>query len=39
MTERNITTIQVKVETWKKLNNLKNLGECMDDVIKRLLEK
>jgi predicted CopG family antitoxin len=37
MTER-ITTIQIKSDTWKSLTEQKNLGESMDDVIKRLLK-
>lgn len=32
------TTIQIKTETWKKLNQQKSPGESFDDVISRLLE-
>ncbi|MHA1783980.1 MAG: DUF7557 family protein [Candidatus Helarchaeota archaeon] len=33
-----MTTIHVKIETWKKLNGLKKPGETMNDVIQKLLE-
>lgn len=33
-----MTTIHVKENTWKKLNNLKKPGETMDDVIHKILE-
>ncbi|HUX98741.1 MAG TPA: antitoxin VapB family protein [Candidatus Deferrimicrobium sp.] len=33
-----MTTIHVKEDTWKKLNVLKEPGESMDDVIRKLIE-
>ena len=33
-----MTTIHVDKETWKKLNTLKNPGESMNDVIRKILE-
>ncbi|MHA2252833.1 MAG: DUF7557 family protein [Candidatus Kariarchaeaceae archaeon] len=32
-----MTTIHIDEETWKKLNEIKELGESMNDVVKRLL--
>ncbi len=34
-----MTTIHVKEETWQKLNQLKQPGETMDDVVRRLLKR
>ena len=33
-----VTTIHIDEETWKKLNEIKTLGESMNDVVKRLLK-
>jgi len=33
------TTIEIKLETWRELNNKKEPGDSFDDVIKRLLEE
>jgi predicted CopG family antitoxin len=38
MGERNVTSAQIKVETWEELNGLKRPGDSMDDVIQRLIE-
>lgn len=35
----NMTTIHVKDDIWKKLNQLKESGETMNDVIERLLDR
>lgn len=32
------TTIMVYENTWRKLHNLKQLGETMDELLKRLLK-
>ena len=37
MSERG-TTIHISKEVWKKLNNMKNVGESFDSVLRRLLE-
>jgi predicted CopG family antitoxin len=38
MGDSGITTIQVKVETWKELNGRKEPGQSFDDVIQELLD-
>ena len=32
-----ITSVQVKLDTWEVLNNMKRPGDSMDDVLKRVL--
>jgi len=32
------TTIEIRVETWQRLNGMKTPGESFDDVITRVLE-
>jgi len=32
------TSISISEENWKKLNNIKQLGETFDDVISQLLK-
>jgi len=39
MSERSYTTISISKEVWKRLNRLKNTGESMEDVMKRLLDE
>jgi len=34
-----ITTIEVKTDTWSELNGQKLPGDSFDDVIRRLLEQ
>jgi len=36
--EKQFTTITVSHECWKKINNLKNVGDSMEDVIVRALD-
>lgn len=33
-----VTSAQIKVDTWEELNKLKRPGDSMDDVITRLLD-
>lgn len=35
--EKDITSVQVKADTWSVLNRMKRPGDSMDDVIQRLL--
>lgn len=34
----NVTSAQIKKDTWQELNALKQPGDSMDDVIQRLLD-
>ena len=34
-----LTTIAVRESEWRRLSDLKNLGESMADVIKRVLDE
>jgi len=34
-----VTTIKVKGETWKRLNQLKEPGDSFDEVIQKLLKQ
>jgi predicted CopG family antitoxin len=34
-----VTTIKVKGETWKRLNQLKEPGDSFDEVIQKLLKE
>lgn len=38
MDDDEITTVKVKGETWKDLNQMKEPGDSFDDVIRRVLE-
>lgn len=37
--DRDVTSIEIKSQTWKELNQLKEPGDTFDDVIQRLLER
>ena len=39
MSNRHVTTVQVTRKTWGRLKEHKELGQSMDDVISKLLDK
>lgn len=38
MSDNDVTSVQVKTDTWNELNALKGPGDSMDDIINMLLE-
>lgn len=39
MADRDVTSIEVKRETWKALNQMREPGDSFDDIIQRLLHE
>jgi len=33
------TSVRIKTDTWKRLNDLKEPGDSFDDIIRRLLDE
>lgn len=39
MTDRDVTTVEIRTETWQDINGRKRPGDSMDDVIQRVLRQ